>query len=265
MIGLVLAAALAATVAPPGQALAEAEHAIAAGRIDQARIMIGNAIKSGAKGAEVDRLLADLAFANGEFGMALGRYEALLAGDAANSLYAERAGISAFRTGDVARAARHLELATSLPNASWRAWNSRGVVADHFGDWRMSEEAYGRAAALSPDQPEVLNNIGWSMLLQGRWEEGIALLERAALLDQKSQLIADNLWLARAALASDLPRRRSGESDEDWAARLNDVGVIASIRGERGRAIAAFAQAIEARSNWFERAANNLAQLEGSK
>ena len=85
------------------------------------------------------------------------------------------------------------------------------------------------------------------------------MLERAAALDPKSQRIADNLDLARTAVSEDLPQRRPGESDGDWAARLNDAGVMARIRGQQKLAIAAFAQAIEARSQWFERAANNLA------
>ena len=265
MISLILAAALAATAAPVIGALAEAENAIEAGRLDQARIMIGNAIKAGAEGATVDRLIAELAFTSGDFQVALAGYEALLKANPDNSLYAERAGVSAFRTGKLGRAAALLDLATSKPDASWRAWNARGVVADHSGDWKASQIAYARAAALSPDHPEVLNNMGWSLLLQGAWEEGQALLERAAMLDSKSDRIARNLELARAATSSDLPRRRRGENDEEWAARLNDAGVVASIQGDRGKAIAAFTRAIEAHSRWFDRAANNLALAEGKR
>ena len=73
------------------------------------------------------------------------------------------------------------------------------------------------------------------------------------------------LELARAALAENLPRRRAGESDSDWAARLNDAGVLAAAGGQRQRAIAAFAQAIEVRSRWYARAAENLAELGGAK
>lgn len=264
-ISLILAAALWASATPQTEALGEAEHAIEAGRLDQARIMIGNAIKAGAEGPAVERLLADLAFESGDFHLALGRYEALLATSPEDPIYAERAGVAAFRTGKIDRAAALLDLATAGPKASWRAWNARGVVADHLGDWTAAETAYARAAALSPDNPSALNNMGWSLLLQGAWEEGLALLERAAMRDPKSARIADNLELARAAISSDLPRRRPGESDEEWAARLNDAGVVASLRGDRGKAIAAFTRAIEARSNWFDRAANNLALAEGKR
>ena len=82
---------------------------------------------------------------------------------------------------------------------------------------------------------------------------------------RKSERIAHNLELARAAVSEDLPARRPGESDTDWAARLNDAGVIAKVRGDHRKAKAAFAQAVEVRSDYYERAANNLVQVERSR
>jgi tetratricopeptide (TPR) repeat protein len=118
---------------------------------------------------------------------------------------------------------------------------------------------------LAPRSPEVANNSGWSLLARGQWHEAIPPLEQAAALDPSSKRIAANLELARAALADGLPERRRGESAADWAARLNDAGMVARLRGDRKRAIAAFARAIEARTDWFERAANNLAATESAK
>ena len=62
-------------------------------------------------------------------------------------------------------------------------------------------------------------------------------------------------------MAADLPQRMNGEGDEAYAARLNDAGVVAAAAGRRKRAEAAFAQAIEVRSRWYARAAENLAAL----
>lgn len=257
MLPVALAAAL-ATVSPPSQPLSEAAHAIAAGRLEQAREMIAHAVAAGAKGAPVERLLADLAFTSGRNAEALARYEALLAENPKDLLVAERAGIAAIKSGDAGRAAGHLERATAWVGASWRAWNARGVVADLRHDWAAADAAYAQAAKRSPNQAEIYNNSGWSKLLRGDWGDGLALLLRAAELDPSSRRIADNLELARAAVAEDLPRRRTGESDRDWAARLNDAGVVARLRGDHTRAVAAFSQAIDARDVWYERAANNM-------
>lgn len=261
MSPLLLAVASVAAASVPAAPLSEAAHAIEAGRLDQARIMIGNAVKAGARGDAIDRLLADLAFESGDFQSALVRYGALLGAHSGDLRLAERAGIAAVRTGDVARAAILLERATTSPTASWRAWNARGVAADLRGDWGVADLSYAKALALGPDRPETVNNLGWSLLLRGRWIEAAEQLERAAALNPKNQRIAANHDLARAAASQDLPQRRPNESDSDWAARLNDAGVMARVRGDQKQAIAAFAQAIGARSLWFERAANNLALI----
>ena len=261
---LLLAAAIAGAAPQSSGPLSEAAHAIAAGRLEQARLMIGAAIRAGAKGQAVDRLLADLAFGTGDFATALPRYEALLAATPTDPYFAERAGLAAVRTNNLARAALLLDRATGSPSASWQAWNARGVVADRAGDWNLADAAYSRALELKPGRAEVLNNLGWSLLVRGRWIEAAAQLEDAAAADPKSSRIANNLELARAAVSEDLPLRRPNEDDGEWAARLNDAGVIAGIRGDNKRAVAAFAQAIEARSQWFERAANNLAHAQAS-
>ena len=51
------------------------------------------------------------------------------------------------------------------------------------------------------------------------------------------------------------------ENDESYASRLNDAGVVAAASGQSKRAEAAFTQAIELRSRWYARAAENLAAL----
>jgi tetratricopeptide (TPR) repeat protein len=117
--------------------------------------------------------------------------------------------------------------------------------------------AAARAAVLSA-RAEIVNNRGWSMLLRGRWVEALTFFEQAAALDRSSARIANNLELARAALAADLPKRLRDESDAKWAARLNDAGVAAQILGDRSRAVAAFSQALQASGRWYSRAANNL-------
>ena len=273
MIVLLLSVALAAAKpapvpvvqAPPVQPLSEASYAIQAGRLDQARLMIANAVKAGASGPEVERLLADLAYASGDYKGALPRYLQLMVADSNNAVMYEHAGIAAVRIGDLAQAEKLLERATSFPTANWRAWNARGVAADYRGDWAIADQSYARAAELAPDRAEILNNHGWSLLVRGQWADALGRIERAAALDPKSQRIADNLELARAAASEGLPERRPGESEADWAARLNDAGVIAKLQGNNKKAVAAFTQAIEARSQYYTRAANNLAMAAPTK
>lgn len=272
MIALAVALALAgakpapaAVVAPPVQPLSEASYAIKAGRLEQARLMIGNAIKAGAKGTEIDRLIADLAYASGDYQSALPIYLQLLVANKGDGVMYENAGVAAMRLGDLAQGEKLLDRATTYPTATWRAWNAKGVAADYRANWAVADQAYAQAARLAPDRAEVLNNVGWSLLVRGQWRNALAKFEQAAAIDPKSPRIAANLELARAAVTEDLPQRRAGESEGDWAARLNDAGVIARVQGNNRKAVAAFTQAIQARSQYYARAANNLAMAQVAK
>ena len=263
MIALQLLAA-AVTVVPgpaPNNAhdlIAGAEHAIKVNRLEQAGVMAARALGSGASGRDMDRLLADLAFAKERYAEALARYRVLLKSEPANPDFLEHAGIAAMKTGQTDGASRYLSAATSSGGATWRGWNALGVAADLKGDWDEADNSYARAMQLAPSEFEPLNNHGWSLVLRGKWRSALPFFEQAVALEPKSARARDNLDLAKAALSSGLPGRRPGETETSWAARLNDAGLAAAALGDKVRANAAFTQALEVSGTWYARAANNL-------
>ncbi len=265
MIFAVAAAASLATQQPAAAAdpaiLKDASHAIDAGRLKEAKLIIARAVSEGARGAPIERLTADLAFASEDYLQAWSLYEHLIASPEKQPGDCEKGAIAALQLGRFGDAQPLVDCAAASANPTWRTWNARGVLADFKHDWPMADEAYARAAELAPREARVANNQGWSKLVRGDWAAAIPLFERAAMLDGKSGRIANNLELARAALASDLPERRAGETNQDWAVRLNDAGVAAELLGDRIRAVAAFTQALDADPVWYDRASNNLATL----
>jgi tetratricopeptide (TPR) repeat protein len=267
LLSVVLIAAAAGQGASGGpvQPLKEAAHAIEVKRLEQAQLLIAQAIQGGAKGPAVDRLVADLAFASGDYPRALAAYETLLSAGIRDALIEERTALSALQMTDSDKARRYIETAVRHPAASWRVWNARGVLADRLRDWSAADAAYAKAAELGPGRAEIANNQGWSCFLRGRWEDSLKHLERAHQLDPSSSRILDNLLLARAAVGEDLPKRRFAEGDAEFAARLNDAGVVAQLQQQHRKAIAAFARALTTRTRWFDRAANNLEQAEKLK
>lgn len=255
------AAPAAQAMASPAQAtslIRDAHHAIVVRRFEEARLLIGRAVASGASGPRVERLLADLAFQTGNFEEAVTRYSHLAQTGEGDLHNCEAGALAALQLGRWLVAKPLAECATAYPKSSWRAWNARGVIADFERDWVAADKAYSRARALAPEEGEVINNQGWSHLLRGDWAAAVPLLEQAAKLDPGSERIANNLELAHAALATDLPERRPSETDTEWAQRLNDAGVAAALGGDRKRAVAAFTQALHASSVWYARASNNL-------
>jgi Flp pilus assembly protein TadD len=274
IVAVLLAAAIAATPAPSAPpsapiaapiSLAEIDRAIAMRRFDQARLMIAAMVRGGASGAAIERPLAALSFATGHNADALARTLGLLQSAPGDALLLEQATIAALRLGDSVQAAALGKRAIAAPAASWRAWNAFGVIADATGDWGAADHAFARAEALAPGHYEVANNRGWSLLLRGDWEAAREVLEQAAGRAPDAERTANNLDLARMGLAGDLPTRRGDENSAAYAARLNDAGVAARMRGEPERARAAFAQAIEASASWYSRAGDNLAAVESGR
>ena len=111
--------------------IAGADQAIHENRLNQAALMISRGIGAGASGPELDRAIADFAYASGNYADAITRYDALLKLAPADQSLLEPAGIAALKLGYVARATSLLELVTSRSGADWRAWNALGVAAEY--------------------------------------------------------------------------------------------------------------------------------------
>ena len=264
-VGATFTSAFPAPAAPPTTSLpsplpsatAEIARAIDGGRLEQARIMIAAARVADNPDAGLDRLTADLDLASGQHAAALAAYERLIVAGDTSAAVAERGAVAALCLGDAARAQILADQAVAQSGASWRAWNARGAIADFARDFATADKSYGEALARAKDRPEVLNNLGWSLVMRGEWHRAIDYLQRAVRHGQSGRAI-NNLELVQAAIAADLPERLPAETDNHWAARLNDAGVAARLRGDEARAIAAFARALHTRPIWYGRAWQNL-------
>jgi Flp pilus assembly protein TadD len=82
------------------------------------------------------------------------------------------------------------------PN-DWRLHFARGAARERLGRWPDAEADLRRALELSPDQPEVLNYLGYSWIDRGEHlEEGLAMIRRAVELRPGSGAIIDSLGWA---------------------------------------------------------------------
>ncbi len=98
--------------------------------------------------------------------------------------------------GDVLRAANDMQAAIPYyskaiaamgsppPAGAWSLFFDRGICEDSVNNWAAAEPDMLEAQALGPDQPYVLNYIGYSWALHGeKLDQAQALLERAVALD----------------------------------------------------------------------------------
>ena len=79
----------------------------------------------------------------------------------------------------------------------WVLFYSRGVVSDQLKHYDAAEADFRRAMALSPDEPELLNYLGYSLVDQGRkLDEALGMIKRAVLMRPDNGAILDSLGWA---------------------------------------------------------------------
>ena len=79
----------------------------------------------------------------------------------------------------------------------WIVYYSRGIAYERTGQWARAEADFNHALELSPDQPSVLNYLGYSLADMGRnLERARDMIQRAAARRPNDGAIADSLgWV----------------------------------------------------------------------
>jgi len=170
-------AAPAEAVAPnPAVSLSEAGRAIAAGRLDQARAMLGTAVAAGARGEPVDRLLADLALARGEFEAAVKTSEGALTIDPGNvnARLIQSAALMGQKKYGASRTILDamLKSAPSSPDVLFQL----GVVNLAEGKYKEAEDAFRRAYQLNPANSRGLMGVVETYMAQNKPDAALSLL-----------------------------------------------------------------------------------------
>ena len=145
---------------------------------------------------------------------------------------------------------RAIELDGGDASENWFWFFARGTAHERQGDWNAAETDFRRALALNPDQPNVLNylgyglveqresldealqlieqaveaqpndgyitdSLGWALYRLGRVEEAVEPMERAAMLEPLDPLINDHLGDVLWAVG------RTREAEFQWRRALS--------------------------------------------
>ncbi|MBV8409768.1 MAG: tetratricopeptide repeat protein [Alphaproteobacteria bacterium] len=79
----------------------------------------------------------------------------------------------------------------------WPVYFGRGIVLERLKQWPKAEQDMKKALELSPDQPHVLNYLGYSWIDQGlHLNDGMKMLERATELRPDDGAITDSVGWA---------------------------------------------------------------------
>jgi tetratricopeptide (TPR) repeat protein len=90
--------------------------------------------------------------------------------------------------------------AAGLPER-WSLYYSFGIALDRSDHWNEAEAAFEHALKLEPDQPLVLNYLGYSWVDRGvKLHQGLAMIEKAVKLRPEDGYIIDSLGWAHYRL-----------------------------------------------------------------
>jgi len=151
----------ASSVYAPSARMMDARLLLRAGRVDEAVAAARLTAESG--DARARRALADMYSSLDRYAEAEPIYSALLSEDTQN----------------------------------WRLYFARGAARERGGDWPGAEADLRQALALAPNQPQVLNYLGYTWVDRGEnLDEGLAMIRRAMELEPNSGAITDSLGWA---------------------------------------------------------------------
>ncbi len=100
---------------------------------------------------------------------------------------------------------QHFRRAVEAQPRNGEAWLGLAASYDRLRRFELADRAYKEALALLGPKPEVLNNIGYSLLLRGELREARAKFREAQRRDPGNPTIANNLQLVDEAA-----RRKKG-------------------------------------------------------
>ncbi len=92
---------------------------------------------------------------------------------------------------------RAIELDGGAESGTWFWTYARGVSREQTGDWPGAEADFRRALELNPEQPQVLNYLGYGLVEQRmKLDEALDLIERAVAARPRDGYITDSLgWV----------------------------------------------------------------------
>lgn len=92
---------------------------------------------------------------------------------------------------------RALELGSEQDRSRWFLLYARGICHERLEDWERAEADFRAALALNPEQPQVLNYLGYSLVeKQIKLDEALNMIERAVAARPDSGYIVDSLgWV----------------------------------------------------------------------
>lgn len=168
--------------------------------------------------------------------------------------------LSEILSGKAVDAEVRLNDALELTHSDPRLWSALGRFYDGQGRWLAAQDCYLRALSTGRAQSSVVNNLGMSLLLQGRVDEALEKFDHALSLRPGTALYDNNRRMA-LVMQTKYQQAVAGLKDVRAAQIFNDAGFMAAKRGDTRIAKELFEAALRISPVYHAKAAANLEAL----
>ena len=145
---------------------------------------------------------------------------------------------------------------------SWTAYNGLGIIATEEADLVQAEYLFKKADRILPNNPEILNNLGFVLCLADKCQEAIAYYHLALQIDPRFKKALDNYALLQARLGHyDLAYEAFVKVSSEAEAN-NNLGYIAMMKGDYDLANNYLQEAIKLSPHYYKKANENMKHLE---
>lgn len=138
-----------------------------------------------------------------------------------------------------------MELLPDPTEGQWFLYYARGISHERLGNWEQAEADFRASLAISPEQPQVLNYLGYSLVEKHKnLDEALDMIERAVAARPDSGFIVDSLgWVLYR-----LGRYEEAVGHMERAVELMPVDPV--VNDHLGDVLWAVGRALEARFQW---------------
>ncbi|MCA0920623.1 tetratricopeptide repeat protein [Pseudooceanicola nanhaiensis] len=138
-----------------------------------------------------------------------------------------------------------LALYTTEDRSQWFLHYARGIAQERLGNWSAAEADFRQALEMNPEDPQVMNYLGYSMVeKRENLDEALAMIERAAAAKPDSGYIIDSLGWGLYTLG----RYEEAVGHMEHAAEL--MPVDPTVNDHLGDVYWAVGRHMEARFQW---------------
>lgn len=145
---------------------------------------------------------------------------------------------------------------------SWPAYNGLGIIANLQGDYLKAENFFKKADVISPNSPELLNNIGFALYSADKLTEAASYYTKALQINPGFKKAIYNYALLQARLSNYEQAHIAFAKVSSPAEASNNIGYIAMMNGDYSEANNYLQEAINISPQFYKKANDNLKRLE---